>query len=124
MYNNKSNNNNNKIGSITTRRLTIILNLSLKLSSENFRKLFVLNMAKYLTWLYNKLFTVNTYIILELEFGGVGGVLVLFIRFGSTQKQPQKFPQELFMRLICATGSTKKIYNMLVQRRGLIEGYF
>ena len=28
------------------------------------------------------------------------------------------------MRLISAIGSTKKIYNILVERRGLIEGYF
>ena len=74
--------------------------------------------------MYNKLLTVNIYTALESEFGGVGGVLVLSICFASTQKQPQKFPQELFMGLICATGSTKKIYNILVQRRGLVEGYF
>ena len=81
-------------------------------------------MEKYLTWLYNKLLTVNIYIALESEFRGVGGVLVLSIRFEITQKQPQKFPQELFMGLICSTGSPKEIYNILVQRRGLIEGYF
>ena len=28
------------------------------------------------------------------------------------------------MRLIFATGSIKKMYNTLVQRDGLIEGYF
>ena len=48
--------------------------------------LFAINTEKYLTWLCNKLFTVNIYIALESEFGGVGGVLILFIRFGSTQK--------------------------------------
>ena len=84
----------------------------------------MLNTEKYLTSLYNKLLTVNIYIALKSKFGGVGGVLVLSIRFESTQKQPQKFPQELFMGLICSTGSTKKIYNILVQWRGLIEGYF
>ena len=74
--------------------------------------------------MHKNLLIVNIEIALESEFGEVGGSLILFIRFGSTQKLPQKFPQELFMILICATGSTKKIYNTLVQRRGLIEGCF
>ena len=44
----------------------------------NLDKSIALNKNKDLTWLYNKLFTVN-YITLESEFGGVAGVLVLFV---------------------------------------------
>ena len=59
------------------------------------------------------------------EFREVVDITVFFIGFGSKQKiSPQKFPQELFMRLTCANGSTKKIYNTLIQRLRLIEGYF
>ena len=46
------------------------------------------------------------------------GIIYWFWQY--TKNKPQKFPQELFMRLTCANGSTKKIYNTLIQRLRLI----
>ena len=46
------------------------------------------------------------------------GIIYWFWKY--TKNKPQKFPQELFMRLTCANGSTKKIYNTLIQRLRLI----
>ena len=74
--------------------------LCMTFSTESMRKKFAINKETYLTWLYNKLFTLNIYIALESEFGGFGGffnIIYSIWQYTKISLNSHKWPKNDFL---------------------------